>query len=255
MIRHTVYRIDPRLSGILSDLDGTALGQALTDRLTQLVEAAGPTPRSDELRAAVHPHLWLLQQATPDGLPLTQAGYLRPADVKAVAEVLPTMQGWIFPVTREVHARPVGIFHHHLRDVGLLRASKGTLRVTKVGRECLDDPGQLWRQLAARLVTRRRSFDEMAALLVVVHAATTATGRVDTHAVARTLTQLGWSQPGGKPVPALDVQWIWNDLWGALGNVGERASTEIFDRRLSPAVVSLVRDALLAPTAGDSTGS
>ena len=94
------YRIDPRLSGILADLDGTPLGQALSDRLTQLVEVAEPTPQGDELRAALHPHLWFLGRAMPDGLPLTQAGYLRPADVKATAEVLPAMQGWIFPVTR-----------------------------------------------------------------------------------------------------------------------------------------------------------
>jgi hypothetical protein len=252
VIRYMTYRIDPRLSGILADLDGTSLGQALSDRLTQLVEVAEPTPQGDELRAALHPHLWFLGRAMPDGLPLTQAGYLRPADVKATAEVLPAMQGWIFPVTREVHAQPVGMFHHHLRDVGLLRASKGSLQVTKTGRECLNDPDRLWRQLASRLVTRRRSFDEMAALLIALHAAT---GRVDTYAIARTLTQLGWSRPGGRPVPTSDVQWAWNDLWGALGNVGSRRSTETLDRSLSAAAVSLVRDALLVPTGSDSRQS
>ncbi len=171
--------------------------------------------------------------------------------MKAVAEVLPTMQGWIFPVTTEVHAQPVGAFHRHLREVGLLRATKGSLQVTKIGRECVNDPEKLWHQLATRLVTRRRAFDELAAVLIVLHAATTARSRVATQGIARTLTQLGWSQPGGRPVPAEDVQWVWNDLWGALGNVGGTAPRDLLDRTLSPAAVSLVRDALLVPPRSD----
>lgn len=250
MIRHTTYRIDPRLSGILSDLDGTQLGQALADRLTQLVETAEPTPRGDELRAAVHSQLWFLDRAIPDGLPLTQAGYLRPAEVKAVAEVLPTMRDWSFRVTTEVHTQPVIAFRHFLRDVGLLRATKGLLQVTKTGRVCRNDPEKLWAHLASRLVTRRRAFDEMASLLIALHAATTTAGRVDTLAIARTLTQLGWSQPGGSPVPAVDVQWVRNELWGGLGNVGSATRADIFDHTLSPAAVLLVRDALLVPTTG-----
>ncbi len=239
------YRIDPRLADILGQLNGTPLGQGLADRLAQLAEDAGPTPEGDELRAAVHPQLWLLDRVGIDGLPLTKGGYLKPVDVKATAQVLPTMRDWIFPVTQEVHARPVGAFHHHLRDVGLLRATKGTLHLTKAGRDGLNDPAKLWHQLATRLATRRRAFDEMAALLIVLHAATTPTGRVDTYAIARTLHRLGWSQPGGAPVLASDVQWVWNDLWGGLGNVGSGASTGPFDRTLSSAAVSLVRDALL----------
>jgi hypothetical protein len=238
------YRIDPRLADILGQLNGTPLGQGLADRLAQLAEDAGPTPEGDELRAAVHPQLWLLDRVGTHGLPLTKAGYLKPVDVKAVAQVLPTMRDWIFPVTQEVHARPVGAFHHHLRDVGLLRATKGTLQLTKAGRDGLYDPEKLWHQLASRLVTRRRAFDETAALLIALHAATT-TGRIDTETIARTLHQLGWSHSGGAPVLASDVQWLWNDLWGGLGNVGSSTPTGPFDRTMSSAAAALVRDALL----------
>lgn len=238
------YRINPRLADILGQLNGTPLGQGLADRLAKLAEDAGPTPEGDELRAAVHPQLWPLDRVGTHGLPLTQAGYLKPVDVKAVAQVLPTMRDWIFPITQEVHARPVGAFHHHLRDVGLLRATKGTLQVTKAGRDGLNDPAQLWHQLASRLVTCRRAFDETAALLIALHAATT-NGRIDTDTIALTLQRLGWSQSGGAPLLASDVQWLWNDLWGALGNVGSSAPAGRFDRTMSSAAVALVRDALL----------
>ena len=34
------------------------------------------------------------------------------------------------------------------------------------------------------------------------------------------MTALGWSHGGGQPIIRTETQWIWNDPWGALGNVG-----------------------------------
>jgi len=34
------------------------------------------------------------------------------------------------------------------------------------------------------------------------------------------MTALGWSHGGGQPIIRTETHWIWNDLWGALGNVG-----------------------------------
>ena len=113
------------------------------------------------------------------GLPLTQASYFKPKDVKATAQVLPTKRDWILPGTQEMHAWPIGALHRHLRHVGLLCASKGSLQVTKAGRHGLNDPEKLWHQRLTRLATSRRAFAGMAALLTVLHVATT-TGRIDT---------------------------------------------------------------------------
>lgn len=46
---------------------------------------------------------------------------------------------------------------------------------------------------------------------------------------------------------AEDVQWVWNDVWAAIGNVGiSPVGRSLFDRTLSPVAVALIRDVLLA---------
>lgn len=254
-MRDLRHRIHPRLSDILAQLDGTPAGDDLNARLTRLTNTAKPTPKDEALRAALHSHLWLLDRAVPDGLTLTQAGYLKPADVKALAEVLPTMHDWPVSVGREVDATPLSRFRHHLREVGLLRKTKGKLHVTKTGRDALADPEKLWSLLAESLVPHRRDFDEMAGLLILLHAATTS-ARVDVDAIARILTELGWSRAGGQPVDGQAVQWLWNDIWATLGNVGSTPTgppvRTLLRRSLTPAAVSLVRDALLTPSLGSS---
>jgi hypothetical protein len=233
------------LATVLGRLDGSPSAQSLADRLTQLVERAAPTPTGDDLAAALRAHQWLLDRAADDGIPLTAAGYLKPVDVQALASVLPVMDDWVFSISREVDARPVHGFRVHVQKAGLLRKHKGTLLLSRAGQAAQADPAALWRHLAQHLVPAKPAFDETAGLLALLHAASSPLQRVDTDAIARTMGQLGWAHAEGKPVTPSDVQWVVNDVWDAIGGVGQNASARHGDRTPSAAAISLVRDALV----------
>lgn len=253
-MRYVRYRIDPYLAGILGDLHGTPLGQSLSDRLEQLATVAAPTPTRGDLETALAPHLWLLERTSNEGIPLTAAGYVKPADVAAFAPLLPTMHDWIFPITREINVQPVLHFREHLRRVGLLRRTKGALVATVAGRRAAEDPARLWNHLANRLIPTRSGFDTMATTLILLHAATSDGDKLNLHVIAQALGQLGWAHAGGAAILASDVQWVWNDVWTAVGNVGPRPDTgSRRDRTLSPEAVTLIRDALLTPHTGQHT--
>jgi hypothetical protein len=242
-MRHIVQRTHPSLAQILDLLDGAPGGQAFIDRAIELAATIG-TADSVDHRVALRPHLWILERAAGDGLQLTAAGYLRPADVTAFADVLPTMRDWLFPVHREVDAHPVLAFREQLTSFALLRRYKGTLRASPTGRAGLKDPARLWAHLADRLMLGLNDFEETATVVALVHMATSG-DRIDIPAVARTLTQLGWTHQGGAAIGRDDVYPVYNDLWCALGNVGAVESADSWrSRRLSSDAVALARDAL-----------
>ncbi len=245
------WRLHPVLSDVLNVLERTSLGQAFKERA---VEVSTSKAISDPLdhAAALAAHRWVLERANGDGLPLTAAGYLKPADVQALAGVLPTMDDWIFQVSREIDAYPVLSFREHLKDIGLLRKYKGSLRLTKAGREGLADATQLWRRVAESLVPAEPGFNADTRVVILVHAATTE-GEIDVDAVAKVLTALGWSHRDGSPVSRGEVFQVWNGLWDVVGNVGERAAGHHrSDRTLSVAARILVHDALFDETESES---
>jgi hypothetical protein len=124
-----------------------------------------PQPRTDEERdAVIRPVRWLLEQATGDGLELTNDGYLKPATVQRALDEL----GWRDSVpgkgNREANALPVRELREHLLAWKLLRKFKGRLVLTPRGKRGLERPGDLWDYVveavalpkhdAVRLVTR-----------------------------------------------------------------------------------------------------
>ena len=169
-----------------------------------------------------------------------------------MAEVVPTMQDWLWPVSREVDVHPLRHFRASMQSAGLLRKYKGTLLLTKLGRQLRQDPVRLWTHLRDRLVPADPPFDETACLVLLLRAATTPAGRLHIGAIAETMGLLGWAHSGGQPVTEGDVWPVWNDLWVSLGNVGPGTAGQVADRTLSEAALSLVRDALLdeAPVLG-----
>ncbi|MWB97646.1 hypothetical protein [Agromyces seonyuensis] len=250
LTRRMVSRLHPALTDVLNRLEGSPLRQSFTDRAVEVSTSKAFADPVDTA-AALTAHRWLLERADGDGIPLTAAGYLRPADVQALAAVLPSMQDWIFAVHREIDAHPVLDFREHLRDIGLLRKFKGTLRLTRLGRAGLADGAALWQHLADQLVPAEAGFAADAAVVVLVHAATTPGGKLDVAVVAKTLTALGWSHRDGTPVAQGEVFGVWNDLWVAVGNVGERAGDRRSDRTLSDTARILVHDALFEEMPGE----
>lgn len=248
-LSHVRFSIDPRMGAILSGIRDSPFASDVGNRIARLVVEADPSPTGPSLAEALRPHLWLLERLGDAGLPLTQAGYLKPVDVKALAKVLPTMDDWTFGVSREVDAHPVAGFRAHLRELGLLRKTKGVLYATKLGKEALRDPEVLWRQLVMGIVPQRSEFEEMAGLLLLLYMATTPDGRVNVQQLIRILTELGWTLPGGALLGQSEIYSVWNPLWDAVGNVGAAVAGRR-ERVLSPAGTSLVRDALIVVGAG-----
>ncbi len=251
-LRRVTQRLHPVLSDVLNRLDGAPIGDGFKKRA---VEVSTSTLLGDPVdhSAALAAHRWLLGRADGDGLPLTAAGYLKPADVRALAEVLPTMQDWMFTMAREIDVYPILTFRKYLKAIGLLRKHKASLRLTKVGRDGLADPDVLWRHLAGTLVLTGSDFDIDASVVILLHMATTKVG-IDGNEVAETMTALGWAHHGGSPVRRDEIAPVWNDLWTALGNIGERAGGRHGDGRLSAAARVMIHDALFEEIDGESIG-
>lgn len=240
--RRVTWRLHPALTDVLNALGETSLGKAFKDRAVEVSTSkafSDPVDHSSALVAYRH----LLEWADGDGLQLTASGYLRPADVAALAAMMPTMRGWMHKMSREIDVHPVLFFREQVKSMGLLRKYKGSLRLTKAGREGLGNAIALWEHLADTLVPADPGFGTDASVVVLVHMATTE-GEIDVGAVAKTLTALGWSHRDGSPVGSGEVYDVWNDLWVVLGNIGEHEGHSRVERRLSPAARILIHDAL-----------
>ncbi|TSD65647.1 hypothetical protein [Aeromicrobium piscarium] len=193
---------------------------------------------------AVSAYQHLLEHVGDGGLTLTGANYLKPSDVRVIADGLPSMAEWIFPITREVNVLPVHGFRVSAERLGLVRRRQGSLSLTRAGRDARNDPRLLWDRLRQRLLPTAPAFDVAAGAIVALHLATTPRFAIDSQDISHILTALGWAHAGGRPVLASDVIAVRNTLWDCVGNVGPWAGTR-WERRLSQDAVSLIRDALV----------
>jgi hypothetical protein len=99
----------------------------------------------------VRPYWWFLDRVGPEGIKLTSAGYLPPADVEAASAELGLAGEWIGKHNREVQTRPVLELRESAMRLGLLRRYRGMLLATPRGRKLRDDPLGLWWYLAGQL--------------------------------------------------------------------------------------------------------
>jgi hypothetical protein len=203
--------------------------------------SATEPPDEKELDESLRAFTWFLDRAADEGIPLTAAGHLRPADVAAVSHALPTMGGWIGKANRESETMPVLHFRKVLQSLGLLRKHKGALRLTRAGASAQQAPEELWNHVADKLVPAADGFDTDAALLLLAYAATSAESEIPLDDIAAALTTVGWradSQPIERRdlfgIPALEV----------LRNVTTEPTTWADRWRISQAAAKLARAAL-----------
>lgn len=240
------WRLHPVLTGVLNALDGTVLGRSFKDRAVT-VSTSKIMGDPVDYDAALGTLRWFLERVDGEGVPLTEAGYLKPAIVREIAAELPTMRDWPFPVNREVDSYPVFDFREHLKGIGLLRKYKGTLRLSRAARAVRGDANDLWDYLADTLVPAEPQSVSEASVVVLVHAATT-DGDIDVKAVVDTLIALGYTNRDGSPVALGFVSDVWNGLWAMLGTIGRAPSDDDLTRKLSHAARILVHDALFDET-------
>lgn len=191
--------IDVRLVDLVHQLTYTPYGDDLTKAALTL---AGAPPLdtiavADNLRA----YQWFLDRAKGGGIPLTTAGYLKPADVVEAAKVVPVMGDWLGKHNREVQCYPLLRFREGAQSLGLLRKHKGTLLLTKAGVAAQRDADRLWEHLAGRLIPKSDAkFEEQATLLMLAFAAASAGSRLPFDKMTALLSELGWRYSDGRSI-------------------------------------------------------
>ncbi|GAB3732692.1 plasmid pRiA4b ORF-3 family protein [Nocardiopsis nanhaiensis] len=219
-----------RLPGPVADLLVDASFFGAEGELTAMVERAGlDTPvEVDEgtARRMVAPYAWLLDHAGAEGVPLTQAGYLKPPSVEGAADVLGLRETWIGKLNREEQTVPVRVLRETAQRMKLVRRYRGRLMVTPDGRKAATGPVALWTHLAERMpVDELRSGSSHGGLLLLL-AVAGGEGDVLT-AVGRALSALGWRnlQPEDKSVvrgAVLDLVRDSHDVLSFLGALDGR---------------------------------
>ena len=106
---------------------------------------------ADTAAQMVAPYTWLLNRVGADGIKLTSAGYLPPAEVEAAMAELGLSHEWIGKGNREVQTMPVLSLRETSQMLGLVRKYRGALVLTPRGRAVRHDPLALWWHLAEQL--------------------------------------------------------------------------------------------------------
>jgi hypothetical protein len=182
-----------------------------TRHLRQLIAAAdldAPIDVDPDTAAQmVHPYTWLLRHVGEEGIKLTAAGYLPPADVSAAFTELGLADEWIGKGNREDLTLPVLDLRESAQRAGLLRTYKKRLRLTARGRAARDDPVALWRRLAERTPPHKVGEVGMHAGLVVLLAVAAGgehAGLVE-GSLALVLDAVGWAGHDGAPLSTMHL--------------------------------------------------
>ncbi len=242
----TAWGVRPDLVALLDRLQRTPVGDDLVSRTVATSSPALPDEQT--LRSGLAAYQWFLDRAADGGIPLTAAGFLKPAVVEAAALVVPAAGDWIGKRNREDLTVPILAFRQSLQDLALLRKYKGTLLLTRAGKLARTDARFLWHHLAACLVTGPAdSFDTQARLLALLCLASEPQGRHE-GLLAEALTHLGWRQPDRRPVSREHVRWALREVADDLANVAsaqrDRDLPRSVRRALTPEAVMLARTAL-----------
>lgn len=238
--------LHPRLLELVNMLSLTDDGAELGTRLAALPDE--PTrPSDDDLRTALGAHLWFLDQAGGGGIPLTAAGYLRPALVEEAATLIPTMADWIGKANREDLTYPVAAFRESLvKKLKLLRKYKGALHLTRAGAAARDRPAVLFDRIAVSIAPphERGRFTVDADLLVLAYAAVTPGGELPLDRIAAHLTDLGYEHDDGQPVARRDLRLYESTVHHALVNIAEPPSGRRARSQISAVAAALANAAL-----------
>jgi hypothetical protein len=170
----------------------------------------------------VRPYQWFLDRAGTEGIKLTSAGYLPPADVEALAAELDLADEWIGKLNREAQTLPILDFRESAMRLGLLRKYRGTLLATPAARKLRDNPVALWWHLAEHLPPPKLTRPEThASILLLSAVAAGPEAAPDPLEYAATMMQeAGWRRSDGTPLDKWDVRHAADDTHIALIRLG-----------------------------------
>lgn len=207
----------------LGDLLDAVRAPAARQRLRRLVAAARldqPVSVEPDIAARMlRPYAWLLERVGEEGITLTGAGYLPPADVEAAVQQLGLGEEWIGKGNREHLTAPVWHLRESARAMGLVRKHRGRLLLTRAGRALGGDPVGLWWHVAERMPPSSDDLCEQQAgalLLLAVAAHDTQEWR---QLVAELLDAIGWVHSDGTRLTGSAAVHAARHTWFTLGRI------------------------------------
>ncbi|MEE6177855.1 hypothetical protein [Mycobacterium sp. 050134] len=231
--------MDARLLDLVHRPTRAPYGDDLTMAALTLTGARPLVTIADNLRA----YQWFLDRAKDGGIPLTAAGYLKPADVEEASKVVPVMNDWIGEHNREVQCYPLLRFREGMQWLGLLRKHKGTLLLTKAGVTAERDADRLWGHIAGRLIPKSDAkFEEQATLLMLAFAAASAGSRLPFDKITAMMAEFGWRYSDGRTISEAPLHQL--PVHHVLSNVTDQPVTRARRDVVSPAAAALARSAL-----------
>ena len=170
----------------------------------------------------VRPYSWFLDRVGTEGIKLTSAGYLPPADVETLSAELGLADEWIGKLNREAQTWPVLDFRESVMRLGLLRKYRGTLLATPAGRKLRDNPVALWWHLAEHLppakLPRPHTHASILLLAAVVIGPEAAPDPLEY--TARMMWEAGYQRGDGTPLTKWDARDAADDTHTALIRLG-----------------------------------
>lgn len=206
-VAELVERLDLRDVTAIAELTHAAM---TGDRARETSDSEQLGPREVgalDTRAAVRPWQVLLSMAGEDGIPLTAAGWMRPAAVRDAFVALRLDATWFGKGNREDQTHPVAELRQIVVADRLLRKHKGRLVRTPAGRAADGDAAALWLVVARGLVPAGAdSFERDVCILTLLHmAAGSRVGEAVWVEIAQVLTRAGWRTDLGQPVTSAQV--------------------------------------------------
>ena len=219
--------------------------------LTTLIARAGlgspdatPVPdREQRLRPLLH----FLDVLGPDGVPLTQAGWLSPAVVVRLCADLDLLEPWMGSGNREQHLPPVRNLRETASALGLVRKHKGRLVLTPAGRRVAGDPGGLWQHVTTALPVGKHLHERQAGALMLLAVATGEDPYAGILAHGSPLMwRAGWAVGGEPPTGDDALEWA-RPTWTVL-RVLDDPLDAVRSKSPSDALRDLARAALRRPS-------
>lgn len=201
----------------------------------------GPTDIDDEDAARITAPVRVVLDVIGDGVELTKAGYLRPADVEQIAQRTGITEHWIGKANREDLTPPVAQLRESVRALGLVSVRKGRIMPTQAAKRCAGSPQALVSHIVARLPLGTATIDRHAGWAALVVVGSGIPGDRWNPGISELLAHLGWHVPGSysdlPPAysPTLDVLRVLS---------GEFRSSR-WNQRADPALAALARRAVL----------
>jgi hypothetical protein len=199
--RHDETPVPSTLPGPLGELAAAISDTARRRELLRLISAARldePVQvNADTAASMVRPYSWLLDRVGTEGIKLTGAGYLPPAEVEAAMAELNLSEEWVGKGNREIQTTPVLHLRESAMKMGLLRKHRGMLLATPRSRRLRNDPVSLWWHLAERIpYGGAGSCETQAGLLMLTVISAGVPGQIN-HVIARLLGAIGWISGDG----------------------------------------------------------